>query len=59
MASLNGFDANTVEPAVELQPLPADNCIAAIIGSEMKVKKAGTGKFLELRLQVQAEAGCR
>lgn len=52
MASLSGFDASTVEPAVELEPLPADAYIAVIVASEMKPTKAGTGSFLELKFQV-------
>ena len=52
MANLTGFDANTVEPQVEFEPIPAAKYIAAIIESEFKDTKAGTGRYLELTFQV-------
>ena len=52
MADLNNFDANTVDPAVGFEPIPADKYVAAIIESEMKPTKSGTGKYLELTFEV-------
>ena len=52
MANLNGFDANTVEPTTEFEAIPAGKYMAAIVGSEMKPTKAGTGSYLELTFQV-------
>jgi hypothetical protein len=52
MANLNGFDANTVDPATDFEPLPADKYLAVITNSEMKETKNGNGHFLELAFQV-------
>ena len=52
MASLNGFNANEVEPAVGFDPIPAGKYLAAITESEMKPTKAGTGQYLQLTFQV-------
>jgi hypothetical protein len=52
MADLNGFDANQVEPSQDFEPIPAGKYPAAIMESEMKPTKAGTGHYLELRLQI-------
>lgn len=52
MANLNGFDANTIEPTAGRDPLPAGPYLAAIIGSEFRPTKAGTGQYLELKFQV-------
>jgi hypothetical protein len=52
MADLRGFDANQVEPAINFEPIPPGKYIAAIIESEMKATKAGTGHYLELTLQI-------
>jgi hypothetical protein len=51
MASLN-FDANQVEPNASYEVLPAGKYSVVITESEMKPTKAGTGRYLELRLQV-------
>ena len=48
MASLQGFDANKVEPATPFEAIPAGKYLAVISASEMKSNKAGTGHFLEL-----------
>ena len=52
MADLRGFDAKEVDPASDFDPVPAGKYVAAIIASEMKPTKAGTGQFLELTFQV-------
>ena len=52
MADLRGFDANQIDPASDFDPIPAGKYVAAIIASEMKPTKAGTGLFLELTFQV-------
>lgn len=52
MADLSGFDANTVEPAGDFEPLPAGKYVAVITESEMKPTKAGTGNYLQLTLQI-------
>jgi hypothetical protein len=52
MANLNGFDANTVDPATDFEPLPAGKYLAVITASEMKETKNGNGHFLELTFQV-------
>jgi len=52
MANLDGFNANTVEPANDFDPIPPGKYIAVITASEMKPTKAGTGAYLELTFQV-------
>ncbi|MEX1231111.1 MAG: DUF669 domain-containing protein [Planctomycetaceae bacterium] len=52
MANLNGFDASQIEPTAGRDPLPAGKYLAAIVGSEFKPTKAGTGQYLELKFQV-------
>jgi len=52
MANLNGFDANTVDPATDFEPLPAGKYLTIITASEMKPTKSGTGHYLELTFQV-------
>jgi hypothetical protein len=52
MANLYGFDANTVDPATDFEPLPAGKYLAVITGSEMKETKNGNGNYLELTFQV-------
>jgi hypothetical protein len=52
MPSLNGFDANTVDPATDFEPLPAGKYPAVIVDSEMKTTKSGDGHYLELRFQL-------
>jgi hypothetical protein len=52
MASLNNFDANSVDPSVALDPIPAGRYIAAITDSEMKPTKAGGGNYLQLTFQI-------
>ncbi|TWT71552.1 DUF669 domain-containing protein [Crateriforma conspicua] len=52
MASLNGFDANTVEPANDLEPIPVGKYVAVITDSEMKPTKSGAGNYLQLTFQI-------
>lgn len=52
MASLNGFNAAEVEPTATREPLPDGTYLAAIVESQMKPTKAGTGEYLELVLEV-------
>lgn len=52
MASLNGFNANEVDPAVGFDPIPAGKYLAIITETEMKPTKAGTGQYLQLTFQV-------
>lgn len=52
MASLLGFDANTVEPSVALEALPAGKYLAMIVDSSMRQNKAGTGQYLEMVFQI-------
>lgn len=52
MANLAGFNANTVEPMAEFEPIPAAKYLAVITKSEERPTKNGQGKFLELTFQV-------
>jgi len=52
MATLNGFDANTIDPMKDFEPIPAGKYLAIITDSEMKPTKAGTGSYLEMVFQV-------
>lgn len=53
MAFLGGtFDANAVEPAQDLAPIPSGEYLAHIIDSDMKATKSGTGQYLELTYEV-------
>jgi len=52
MATLNGFDANTIDPMKDFEPIPAGKYMAIITDSEMKPTKAGTGSYLEMVFQV-------
>ena len=52
MANLQGFDANQVEPADDLEPIPAGKYIAVITDSEMKPTKSGSGNYLQLTFQI-------
>lgn len=52
MANLQGFDANQVEPADDLEPIPVGKYVAVITDSEMKPTKSGTGNYLQLTFQI-------
>ena len=49
---LSGFDANTIEPAQQFEPLPNGDYRVAITETESRPTKAGTGAYLLLKLQV-------
>ncbi len=51
MAELN-FDASSVQPQSNYEPLPAGDYLCVIEDSEMKPTKAGTGAYLQLTLRV-------
>ncbi len=52
MANLNGFDATTVEPVNDFDPIPAGKYIAVITASQFKENKNKTGEYLELVFQI-------
>jgi len=52
MANLNGFDARTVEPTADFEPIPAGKYLAAITESEMKPTKSGSGSYLQLSFTI-------
>jgi hypothetical protein len=52
MANLQGFDARTVEPSADFEPLPAGKYVAVVTASEMKPTRSGNGSYLELTFQV-------
>jgi hypothetical protein len=47
MANLNGFDARTVDPTTDFEPIPAGRYLAAITDSEVKDTKSGSGSYLQ------------
>jgi len=52
MANLSGFDARTVDPTTDFEPIPAGKYLAAITDSEMKETKSGSGQYLQLTFTV-------
>jgi hypothetical protein len=52
MASLTGFDANTVEPMKARNPIPAGDYKVAITASEQKQTAAKTGTYIALEFSV-------
>ncbi len=52
MPSLSGFDADSVEPMDDFEPIPAGKYVAAITDSELKPTKAGTGEYLQLQFEI-------
>ena len=52
MASLGNFDARKVEPRDDFSPLPEGKYLAAIIASDVKANKAGTGRYLQLTFEI-------
>jgi len=52
MATLQGFNANDVEPATDFEAIPAGKYLAVITESEVKPNKLGTGSYLQLTFQV-------
>lgn len=49
---LDDFNATEVEPLGEFKPIPEGKYLAAIVDSVEKQTKAGTGSYLELKLEV-------
>lgn len=54
MADLSGFDASQVEPNTGFDVIPAGEYDAIITESEYKPTKDGSGKYLQLKLQLIA-----
>lgn len=52
MASLNNFDASTVEPSTGKDPVPAGKYIAIIVESAMRPTKSGNGQYIEFEYQI-------
>lgn len=52
MASLNGFNANEVDPAADFEAVPPGEYTAVITESETKPTKAGTGSYLQFTFQI-------
>lgn len=52
MANLHGFNANTVEPMGDFEPIAAGKYVAIITNSETKPNQSGTGSYLELTFQI-------
>jgi len=52
MANLYGFDANSVDPMNNLEPIPAGKYPAVIVESEMKPTKSGNGQYLQLTFEI-------
>lgn len=52
MANLNGFNAATVEPSQDFEPIPAGKYLAVITESEMKPTKNASGQYLQLTFQI-------
>jgi hypothetical protein len=55
MVSLDGFDANKVEPNKPREVIPAGDYLAIIADSEKKDTKAGDGAYIKLQLQIIQE----
>lgn len=49
---LGGFDANTVEPNADFEPIPAGQYKAVFTESEEKPTKARTGSYLQLKAEI-------
>jgi len=50
--TLNGFDANQVDPNFAFEAIPAGKYLAVITESEMKPTKSGVGQYLQFTFQV-------
>ena len=51
MSTLN-FDAETVEPSVPFEAIPAGKYIAVITASDMKDTRSGNGRYLQLEFEI-------
>lgn len=47
------FDASNIDPSPRFDPIPAGDYSVIITGSDTKMTKDGTGKYLELALEIQ------
>lgn len=52
MPSLNGFNANDVDPNATPEPVPAGRYLAVIVDSQMKPTKNGAGRYLEFKFEI-------
>ena len=52
MANLGNFDASKVDPASSFDPIPAGKYLAAIVASELRPTKSGSGHYLELTFEI-------
>jgi hypothetical protein len=52
MPSLNGFNANDVDPNVGFEPVPAGKYLAVIVDSRTKQTKNGAGEYLQLEFEI-------
>jgi hypothetical protein len=52
MADLGDFDASQVDTTDTFAPLPAGEYVAAIVESDWKDTKSGTGRYLKLTLEI-------
>lgn len=52
MPTLNGFNANDVDPNFAFEPVPSGKYLAVITESEMKPTKSGVGQYLQLTFQI-------
>jgi len=52
MPSLNGFNANDVDPNPGFEPIPAGRYLAVIVDSKTKATKNGAGEYLELAFEI-------
>lgn len=50
--TLNGFNANDVDPNFGFEPIPAGKYLAAITESDMKPTKSGVGQYLQFTFQI-------
>ena len=51
MSTLN-FDAETVEPSIPFEAIPAGKYIAIITDSDMKETRSGNGRYLQLEFEI-------
>lgn len=52
MASLQGFNANEVEPTTTFEPIPSGKYTAVITESEMRATQSGNGEYLKLTFEI-------
>lgn len=52
MPTLNGFNANDVDPDFAFEAIPVGKYLAVITESEMKPTKSGSGQYLQFTFQV-------